>query len=236
MNINGKMLTNFRFADDIALIAESVQELQTNLQELATESRKRGLKINWNKTKLMRNTNTASAPLKVDNQMIEEVESYISLGQRISLQEKDMDKEISRRIQAGWKAYNGNKIVFKSNMPISLKRKVFNQCVLPTMIYGAETWAITKQMRSKIASAQRSMERNMLGITWQDYKTNEWVRSQTKLTDITEVILRKKWTWAGHVARMKDSRWTYEVTNWKPWLGKRKRGRPNKRWRDEPEG
>ena len=233
ISINGKTLSNLRFADDIAVIANDIEELQRNLQELSVESSKRGLRINWTKTKMMRNAHTNNGRLMVDNHEIQEVQSYIYLGQRLSLQEKDMNQEISRRIQAGWLAYNNNKVVFGSNIPISLKRKVFNQCVLPAMTYASETWTTTKQMEDRLARSQRQMERKLLGLTWQDRKTNEWIRSKTKVVDILGTIKCKKLKWAGHIARMKDDRWTYQITNWRPRDGKRRQGRPSKRWRDE---
>ena len=41
------------------------------------------------------------------------------------------------------------------------------------------------------------------------------------------------WRWAGHIARMKDNRWTKRCTEWQPRRGKRSRGRPSRRWQDD---
>ena len=54
-----------------------------------------------------------------------------------------------------------------------------------------------------------------------------------KVADIMHSIRRKKWRWAGHLARTSDNRWTKRVTEWKPWLGSRHRGRQKLRWSDE---
>ena len=51
------------------------------------------------------------------------------------------------------------------------------------------------------------MERSMLGITLRDRKRSTWIREQTKVTDIIEVIKEQKWRWAGHIARREDNRW-----------------------------
>ena len=51
-----------------------------------------------------------------------------------------------------------------------LKRKVYNQCMLPTMIYESETWKPKKLMENKLKSAQRGMKRSMLGISLRDRK------------------------------------------------------------------
>ena len=54
MKIDGKFLSNLRFADDILFICTEIpQELQQMLQELSDESRRMGLKMNIANTKLM---------------------------------------------------------------------------------------------------------------------------------------------------------------------------------------
>ena len=173
-------MNNLRFADDVALIGENPQEIEECLNDLETESQKLGLKINIEKTKIQRNKLIAPYIVKVGSHVTEEVDINIYLGQRISLADKDKSGEITRRIQAGWNAYNNYKELFKSNIPNSLKRKLHDKCVLPVMIYRCETWNITKVMERRIAATQRKMERSMLGLNWEDRKTNEWTRVKQK--------------------------------------------------------
>ena len=42
-----------------------------------------------------------------------------------------------------------------------------------------------------------------------------------------------KWKWVGHVGRMKDNRWTIKKCTWWAPPGKRKQGRPRRRWADD---
>ena len=100
---------------------------------------------------------------------------------------------------------------------------------------GAETWSLTKQAQKKLAAAQTKMERSMLNITYHDRKTNTWVRAKTGVTDVIKTTRTMKWSWAGHISRLKDDRWTKRITTWKPYGRKRLRGRPAKRWRDDLE-
>ena len=76
---------------------------------------------------------------------LEQVDEYIYLGQLIKLK-KDLDNEIKRRIKIGWMTFGRNRDIFKSKMPLCLKRKIYNQCVIPAMTYGYETWELTKQV------------------------------------------------------------------------------------------
>ena len=96
------------------------------LHELADESIKHGLKMNKSKTKVMMENDP---PIYVNNTQIENVESYIYLGQRYRTRDKNQDKEIQRRITA--------QRHLQRNIRTCLKRQVYNSCVLPT--YGAAT-------------------------------------------------------------------------------------------------
>ena len=145
--------------------------------------------MNIAKTKVMVVDNT---PINVNNVLIENVVGYVYLGQHYSLKEKNQDKEIQRRIMAGWAAYAKHRDIFKSNLPICPKRQVYNSCVLPAMTYGAETWTLTKQAQNKLAAAQTKMERSMLNITYKDRRTNIWVRERTKLIDIIYTVRKMK--------------------------------------------
>ena len=160
-------------------------------------------------------------------------EVSLYLGQHYSLKEKNQDKEIQRRIMAGWAAHAKHRDIFKSNLPVCLKRQVYNSCVLPAMTYGAETWTLTKQAQNKLAAGQTKMEGSMLNITYKDRKTNIWVRERTKVIDIINTVRKMKWSWAGHINRFKDDRWTSRVSTWRPYDKKRWHGRPAKRWRDD---
>ncbi len=73
------------------------------------------------------------------------------------------EKEI-RRIGMGWSAFGKQNLVMNSNLPLSLKRKVYNQCILPVLTYGSETWRLTKELERKLRSAQRGMERQEASI------------------------------------------------------------------------
>ena len=140
-----------------------------------------------------------------------------------------MGNEINRRIQSGWKSFNEHKIVLKRNIPNSLKKKLHNQFVLPAMTYASETRTLTKALKQNLAAAQRNLER----ASWQDHRTNKWIRNKTKVCDIVHGIEARKWTWPSHIARLQDNRWTFQVTDWRPMDGSRLRDRLLNRWRDE---
>ena len=75
----------------------------------------------------------------------------------------------------------------------------------------------------------------MLNITKRDKIRNEVIRSKTGVKDIIEKVQCMKGQWAGHVAGMSNTRWAKITSEWTPREGKRTRGRPKRRWRDDIE-
>ena len=71
-------------------------------------------------------------------------------------------------------------------MPMRLKRKVYNQCIIPAMMYVCETWKLTKGTENLLRIAQRAMERAKLGITMRDRYRSTWISSKTEVKDIAK--------------------------------------------------
>ncbi|GFO28269.1 endonuclease-reverse transcriptase [Plakobranchus ocellatus] len=140
LNVDGETLTNLRFADDVALVTEKVENIEEQLNVLNNISLESGLKMHQGKTKYMNNFES-NKDITIDKEKIEKVESYKYLGQTTYL--KDTTKEeVTCRIRAGWSCFGRNREIFlDGKMPISLKRQVYDQCVLPTMTYGCQTWS-----------------------------------------------------------------------------------------------
>ncbi|XP_026327864.1 uncharacterized protein LOC113236093 [Hyposmocoma kahamanoa] len=124
------------------------------------------------------------------------------------------DKEIARRIQLGRAAFGKLEDFFKSKISQSPKTKVYNQCVLPILTYGAEV--ATKEYMHKIKVAQRTMKRTMLGISLVDRISDVDIRQRTRVIDVGMRIASLKWRWAGHVAKQDDDRWIKAVTELYP--------------------
>ena len=221
-----------RFADDAGFLTATVRNMELQLNDLNRESKKIGLKIHKGKTKYMTNFQTSNI-IKIENDEIEKVDQYKYLGQTVKLDEHTRE-EVNIRIKAGWSCFGRYKdILCDQKLPMSLRRRMFNECVVATMSHGAETWTTTKQLEQKLRIAQRAMERRMLNITLKNRIRNSDIRKKTQVKDIIKKIKEAKWRWAGHVARREDNRWTKRLTEWQPRTGKRNRGRQKRRWRDD---
>ena len=98
---------------------------------------------------------------------------------------------------------------------MSFKWKVSHQCVLPTMMYGSQTWSLAKYCKTKKQSAQRAMERQVKHLT----ARCTTIRQQTGVADNLRRIKQLKYRWTGYVARKNDNRWTKRSLEWQPRKG-----------------
>ena len=69
IKISGRNINNLRHADDTTLMAESEEELKSLLMKVKEESKKIGLKLNIQKTKIMASGPTTS--WKTDGEKME---------------------------------------------------------------------------------------------------------------------------------------------------------------------
>ena len=93
IKIARRNISNFRYADDTILMAESEEELKSLLMRVKRRVKKTGLKLNIQKTKIM-----ASSPItswQIDGETMETVTDFIFLGSKI-LADGDCSHEIKR--------------------------------------------------------------------------------------------------------------------------------------------
>ena len=82
IKIAGRNISNLRYAEDTTLMAESEEELKSLLMKVKEESKKVGLKLNIQKTKIM-----ASGPItswQIDGETVKTVADFIFLGSKIT--------------------------------------------------------------------------------------------------------------------------------------------------------
>ena len=102
---------NLRYADDTTLMAESEEELKTLLMKVKEENENVGLRLNFQKTKIM-----ASSPItswEIDGETVETVVDFILGGSKITV-DGDCSNEIKRCLLLGRKVMTNIDSILKS--------------------------------------------------------------------------------------------------------------------------
>ena len=168
---------------------------------------------------------------KGDSKLINNYRPISLLPVLYKVLEKSIANQLSKYFEDN-KLFHDNQYGFRTGLSTEYATIELTDIIISNMDRNEIPFSIFLA-QNKLAAAQTKMERSMLNITYKDRKTNIWVRERTKVIDIINTVRKMKWSWAGHINRLKDDRWTSRVTSWRPYDKKRRQGRPAKRWRDD---
>ncbi|KAJ4444056.1 hypothetical protein ANN_05845 [Periplaneta americana] len=165
-----------------------------------------------------------------------EEEKFKYLGATVTKYINDIREEIKHRINMGNACYYSvEKILSLSLLSKNLKVRIYKRIILPVVLYGCETWTLTLREEQRLRVFENKVLRKIFG-TKSDEVTGEWRKlHNTELyalyssPDMIRNIKSRRLRWAGHVARMGESRNAYRVLVGRP-EGKRPLGRPRRRW------
>ena len=113
IKIARRNINNFRNADDTTLMAESREELKSLLMKVRKESKKAGLKLNTQKTKIMAYSTITS--WQIDGETLEAVADFVFWGSKITAH-GDCSHEIKRRLLLGRKAMTNLDSILKTEV------------------------------------------------------------------------------------------------------------------------
>ena len=170
IKIAGRNITNFRYADDTTLMAESEEELKSLLMKVKEESEKAGLKFNIQKTKIM-----ASDPITswlIDGEALETMRDFIFLGSKITV-DGDCSYEMKRCLLLGRKAMTHLNSILKSrDITLPTKVHLVKAMVFLIVIYGCESWTIKKAECRRMDAFELWCWRRLLRVPWTARRSN----------------------------------------------------------------
>ena len=226
-------LNQILFADDTALVADSEEALQQLVTEFGRVCRRRKLKVNVGKSKVMRCSNEDPVPglqIQLEGEQLEKVDSFKYLGATVA-EGGDVGKEVQHRVIEASRAMGGMNKIFKNReVDMRTKRGLYESIIVPTALYGAETWGLKVEDKKRLDVMEMKCLRSMSGVTIWDRNTNESIRGRTgvksKLSNRAE---QKTLRWFGHMERMNEERLAKRVMNAEV-EGANPRGRPKLGW------
>lgn len=214
-------VTDVEFADDVALVTDSIEAAQNLLGRLETAASSVGLTMNDGKTEFLTvNTPDEEANIKSSSgRQLKHVKDFKYLGSWIATTEKD----IRTRKAKAWAACHKLMKVWKSNLRRSMKIRLFVATVESILLYGSETWTLTESLSKQIDGCYTRMLRMALDVNWKQHLTNKEVYGT--LPRATMKIQERRMRLAGHLQRHPELT-ASSLLLWEPKHGARTRGRP----------
>ena len=212
-----EVIADLDYADDIALLENSIEAAQDLLIRVERACKDVGLYLNAPKTKYMHlNPSTNIHLVASDGSEIELVNDFKYLGGYT-----DSGHDMDVRIAQSWSALNSLQKVWKAPIQRDTKTKVFQACIETILLYGSDSWTLNAVRRKRLNGTYTRMLRAAYNISWRRHPTNRFLYGS--LPRITDVVRRRRLALAGHVTRHNEP--AGKLLLWTP-DSKRRVGRP----------
>ena len=104
--------------------------------------------------------------------------------------------------------------------------------MLPSLLYGCDTWTCYKRHIKKLDQFHLRCLRKVLRVSWKDHVPNQEILRWAELTGIEAMLNLAQLRWSGHVTRMDVSRLPKQLFHAELSTGKRHKGGQRKRYKD----
>ena len=138
--------------------------------------------------------------ISVEGKPIQQVDRMVCLGYMVT-EDGKCDKEI-KRIGIARTAFGSiAKILTSRNINIEIRSRIAKCYIWSTLLYGAETWTLTKVTSDKLEAFEMWLYRRMLRISWEEHKTNGEVLHKMKTKRSLLNTIKRKCQYFGHIIR-----------------------------------
>ena len=190
-----------------------------------------GLTLDVSKCKAQTNSHTARTPQYMDvNGMrypiVHPKEGFRVLGTQFTLV-GGVSTELDGRIAAAWgKFHQIWPLLRRRDTDLTKRLRLFDSNVARSVLWCCESWTLTVAEKRRLQSTERAMLRRFAAprrahdedyLSWLSRSTHsaERARDSAGINSWNVAASLRKWSWAGHVARMHAHRWASRMTTWR---------------------
>ena len=211
-----------KYAEDIAILANTPNQAETLLHSLERAARGIGLHVNAHKTEYMCYNQTGDIST-LDGTPLKLVDKFIYLGSSVSSTEKNIDTRLTK----AWTSIKRLLIIWKSDLTDKMKQSFFQAAVVSILLYGCTTWTLTKRLEKKLDGNYTRMLRAILNKSWRQHPARHQLYGH--LPPITKTIQVRRTRHAGHCWRSRDELIS-DVLLWTPTYSRAKAGWPARKY------
>ena len=187
------------YADDICLLAESIDDVECSLHRLESSAAEIGLTINYNKTKVMHLGQTSARHVRFSNgDPVDSCDKFEYLGVPTSNAETVFRSRLSKELAAA----NKLRLIFNSKANDSIKIGLCRSAVESILLYGLECLPLTLTLQDKLDSAYRHILRYALGVHFPVCISNAEFARRTGVTALSKTLSQRRLRLVGHALRM----------------------------------
>ena len=201
------------------------------LEVLNEESEPLGLRVSWIKTKIQAFNDILDAAVlsvPICGEDVEVVERFTYLGSDIHVS-AGCEPEVYRRLGRAWGVMDSvDQGVWRCRYLCGrMKVRIFRSLLLPVLLYGCETWTVTRDLRWRL-NFFGSLENPWLSLV---RLSNERLLRETQMRFVTCIVRERQLRLYGHVAHFPDADPAHQILSAREsreW--RRPMGRPHASW------
>lgn len=172
--------------------------------------------------------------MKVGQTKLKAVDEFCYLGGTTS-SNCSIDADITSRIAKASATFGrlSRRLWNTRDLHLSTKLAVYKAAVIPVLLYNCETWMAYRRQIRQLDNFHMRCLRRIAGISWEERLPNTEVLERCRTHGIEAHIVEARQRWAGHVARMGETRIPRMLLFGELKQGTRHVGRPLKRYKDQ---
>ena len=144
-------LEDLGFADDLALVSHTHQHMQEKTTRLSTYAQQVGLKISQKKTEVVLLNVSNPKPVQVNGEDLPTTEEFTYLGSAVR-HDGGAGSDIKNRLNKAKNAFRMLNNMWRSSQnSTKTKLKIYQSCVMSTLLYGSECWRMTESDITKLS-------------------------------------------------------------------------------------
>ena len=142
-----------------------------------------------------------------DGKNAEEVSKFKYLGSILS-SDNTADAEVESRINRTSQVFRSiSRLVwYQPKIKVLTKLKLFKAIILPTLLYGSETWNLLQHNIQRLQVFVKRCLRIITGTSLWVKMRNTQLRNKANINRVDVMIQKRRLQWLGHVERMHDDR------------------------------
>ena len=162
---NYLQLFTLLYADDTIILAESPDDLQNGLDAVYEYCNRWQLTVNVDKTKTVifsRGKVRNRTRFTYGGEHIETIDDYVYLGAKFNFNAKFNKLKARNITQSNRALFSLSAKIKKLNLPIDIQIELYDQLILPIMLYGCEVWG--HETCAALESARLKFYKHMLRV------------------------------------------------------------------------
>ena len=126
------------------------------------------------------------------------------------------DTEIKRRIAIARSSFTSlYKVLTCREVSLDTRLRLLKCYIWSTLLYGCETWTLSKTLEKRIEAFEIWKFRRILKIAWANHKTNDEVLNMAKCKkSLLNIIMKRKLQYFGHIIRKAPYKDCYLKEKW----------------------